>query len=705
MNKLLRIFSLLLVLSICNRAYAAITVDWQVATGNAEWGARVSMGAVSNTAGTMFMLLGHKTSTENDVWASTTGVTWSALTLNAIAEPPGGRYNLATAYFNNNLWILGGQTFAGTPLRQIYTSNRGATWAAEPTPEWTGKRLHSAAVYDSKLWVLGGEGIYGASNDVWSRSTSSAVWTNSTMGAGWEDRHSSATIVYDGKLWVIGGSNGSTYYFDAWHTTDGATWTATTLLAEWSFVAPVEAIERYLIPYVLNDTLFLYVAYTSKLWSTTDGVTWTEVSQTGSVPPSMSRTTGLTVNGVMVLLGGFHTDSPTGDLAYVWTGRIVAYPTGSPTESATATPWPPSRTYTPTSTVTTTPTFTRTIEYTATVTPTNTPYATFTSTWTNSPTSVDTATITETPTVTETSTITATITPTRTMTPYPTPFLYYLKTDTTANGPTVWIAWQKYDEFASYKIEYGESLENVVWVDNNYNTSGTVDKMYYPLCCFEYNKDYEVRVTVQTHAGGTLMVSNTITVNLGTEGLYKFSLDYFQLTPVVNYDGKLGVITKTIDHWYAEECNLPEWEYIATIPANGVRYVGVANTGTGEWHWRCGLTAANGIAEAVPYVGAEFEGAGTTMTAFFFGDCTAPEGVPTLYYNANTVTVGTQGGFTIATGGTDAGVPSSGKVGGGTETQLDWFATMSNTMSYIKITVGNSETKVWLCCDAYRLVP
>jgi hypothetical protein len=93
-----------------------------------------------------------------------------------------------------------------------------------------------------------------------------------------------------------------------------------------------------------------------------------------------------------------------------------------------------------------------------------------------------------------------------------------------SNGLTVWLQWQQYDNYANYALAYGPSLENIVWLTNNHNATGTQDLFNYPLCCLRENEATKIHVTVYTDTPPSIMVSNDITVTLSVSiqgGMWK----------------------------------------------------------------------------------------------------------------------------------------------------------------------------------------
>jgi PKD repeat protein len=85
---------------------------------------------------------------------------------------------IATAFFDNQLWVLGGSYATGDGpgsyiefLNDVWSSADGANWVQASTPAWLPREGFDAAAFHNRLWVLGGrtpgpEGSF-LLNDVW----------------------------------------------------------------------------------------------------------------------------------------------------------------------------------------------------------------------------------------------------------------------------------------------------------------------------------------------------------------------------------------------------------------------------------------------------------------------------------------------------------------------------------------------------------
>jgi hypothetical protein len=95
-------------------------------------------------------------------------------------------------------------------------------------------------------------------------------------------RHSAATWVYDDKMWIGGGATGSTSQYDVWSTTDGVTWTRSSL--DLNFVRRHGA-----STWVHDDEMWLGGGYSStepgflrSLRNSSDGAEWDTPTITGT---------------------------------------------------------------------------------------------------------------------------------------------------------------------------------------------------------------------------------------------------------------------------------------------------------------------------------------------------------------------------------------------------------------------------------------
>jgi hypothetical protein len=180
----------------------------------------------------------------------------------------------------------------------VWRSSDGITWEAvtEDAP-WDGRAGLSAAVLGDQIYVLAGSknddsAIVGAGgpqriyfNDVW-RSADGAEWELVTDAAPWEPRAGAAVVVRDDRLYVLGGEDGFTceplpdceppYFNDVWSTVDGAEWELVTEAAGWS-PRPGHVCELVGDQFVCFGGFGL-IENPTDVWASPDGATWTELS-------------------------------------------------------------------------------------------------------------------------------------------------------------------------------------------------------------------------------------------------------------------------------------------------------------------------------------------------------------------------------------------------------------------------------------------
>ena len=157
----------------------------------------------------------------NEVWSSSTGLTWDNQTLtNAFNS----RLGHAGVVFKNKMWILGGRS-ENNFLNDVYSSSDGTNWTQESSSSsWSGRYGHSAVVYSDKIWIIGGDnGTSGNLNEVWN-SSDGINWNQQTSLDNTTKNHSS--VVFDGKIWVIGGDDSDGSPQRRYFTYDGSNWSS-----------------------------------------------------------------------------------------------------------------------------------------------------------------------------------------------------------------------------------------------------------------------------------------------------------------------------------------------------------------------------------------------------------------------------------------------------------------------------------------------
>ena len=181
---------------------------------------------------------------QNQTWSFTTAVeegdTWEKLYEQKDDETGFvTRTDHSMISFNNYLWIIGGKSYSGDPLKDIYKSSDGKNWTLVSNNAAFGARFgHSCTVYNNKIWLSGGIKIDEESNvtylnDVWN-SSDGINWTlvaDSRETYNYEDdpvfsrRAFHNMLTYKNKLWVMLGESSDGLVGDIWCSTDGITWT------------------------------------------------------------------------------------------------------------------------------------------------------------------------------------------------------------------------------------------------------------------------------------------------------------------------------------------------------------------------------------------------------------------------------------------------------------------------------------------------
>jgi len=262
------------------------TFDWDLVTGEAEWGGRAGLQAVRLHGD--LLVLGGRTPRppqfppvpgDSDIWGDVWRSTDGGRTWERILETNDASHWAARAYFQavtmrGQVFVLGGQNFRllsnpgcpdpslGCPpfvsasdfFDDVWRSADGVNWEAlTDSAGWEGRAGLMAAAFKGRLYVFGGSRNDDASiiggppqriyyNDVW-RSTDGASWERVTQHAPWSPRAGSAVTVKDGWLYLLGGEAGFLcapqpcqlpYFNDVWRTRDGAHWELVTASAGWS---------------------------------------------------------------------------------------------------------------------------------------------------------------------------------------------------------------------------------------------------------------------------------------------------------------------------------------------------------------------------------------------------------------------------------------------------------------------------------------
>jgi hypothetical protein len=212
-------------------------VDWTLATGNAQFGAR-ALFAYAVYDDKLWVIGGRNNLlslvVKNDVWYSADGVDWVLATGNAQF---GNREGATSLSFDNKIWVIGGidtEPYPNTYYNDVWYSADGVDWVlATGNAQFPARTYFASTVFDNKMWVIGGFNVNvgGYLNDVW-YSADGVDWYPSTQNAQFPARSFSSTIVYDNKIWIAFGSSASGFLHDVWYTKNGYEWITTTRNAE-----------------------------------------------------------------------------------------------------------------------------------------------------------------------------------------------------------------------------------------------------------------------------------------------------------------------------------------------------------------------------------------------------------------------------------------------------------------------------------------
>lgn len=226
--------------------YTSNGTSWTTATTGTVFSARSGLGAVVATVGgqqRMYVIGGSTNSgSVSDVWYSTDGVNWTEATAGqdpALRFTP--RSDMGVAYFNNELWVIGGTDASGSVNDAWYSSDGGVTWtnASAGSSSLYTPRSDMAVFTQSnqstpRMYLVAGvdndytTGYAITQDDVWS-SSDGVNWTQETSAAAFSARSGAAAVYAEGKMWILGGNYiGNACYTDVWWSIDGKNWTQTT---------------------------------------------------------------------------------------------------------------------------------------------------------------------------------------------------------------------------------------------------------------------------------------------------------------------------------------------------------------------------------------------------------------------------------------------------------------------------------------------
>jgi hypothetical protein len=277
---------------------------WDLVTSNAAWTARVNHSVIAGNNG-MYLYGGNVAGTMSDeVWFSVDGKTWTNLTLAATGT---GRQAHNSLFFQNKLWIIGGQNTAATRLNDVWSSFDGQTWVQETAAAFAaGRSLMAATVYNNKMWLVAGTGAAPDAN-VYS-SSNGMTWTLVTTTPGFTARGGAAAVTfktpssinlyrYD-TMWLLGGNDGVSELQQVWRAN------LNSALATTYALSPTTTGLTYDFNTFLNGTKML-IKNASNFWVLESG-TLTKIVDT-NYP-------ALTVPGIVVLNSFAYVMTPEGEI-------------------------------------------------------------------------------------------------------------------------------------------------------------------------------------------------------------------------------------------------------------------------------------------------------------------------------------------------------------------------------------------------------
>jgi hypothetical protein len=256
--------------------YSSDGTSWTQATAGAAFGKRIyhSSVAFNPGSGSKMWVIGGYTASEykNDVWYSSDGSTWTCATANAGFTPRRGH---SSVVFDGKMWVIGGYDSNGWK-NDVWYSSDGVTWTrATANANFSARFGHSSVVFDpgsgEKMWVIGGStGTF--KNDVW-YSSDGVTWTQATASADFSSRRSHASAVFNSKMWVMGGWDGG-YDKEIWSSSDGISWS--NVSDSFSYFSPRQGQTAV----ALGSSLYVIGGRDSNacrddVWATSDGTNWT----------------------------------------------------------------------------------------------------------------------------------------------------------------------------------------------------------------------------------------------------------------------------------------------------------------------------------------------------------------------------------------------------------------------------------------------
>jgi hypothetical protein len=255
--------------------------DWIETTDAAAFEQRSNGGALYFN--NQYWMIGGNTAvgSKNDVWNSSDGANWREVTPHAGFA---AREDFGAVTYNGKMWVLGGFNPNVGLTNDVWSSSDGINWIeVNASAPWTGRYGLSSVVFNGQMWVIGGHDIdHEAQNDAW-YSTDGINWTQAPVSANvFPGRYYHQTVVYNNQLWVMGGAG----FFgddlnDVWSSPDGSNWTEQTADAPWiareGLIAGIDNGQLLIADGMNNPDNFFdqNSIVLSDVWTSADGVNWT----------------------------------------------------------------------------------------------------------------------------------------------------------------------------------------------------------------------------------------------------------------------------------------------------------------------------------------------------------------------------------------------------------------------------------------------